>query len=402
MNTDIQKFFVPNSEGQGAVVRRRGFWGIQAGSEFYPLSVGGGAYGTLQVLDSLAASNASIVEIGESTVWAQIEAALAAHNRITDELNANFVETSTDRRRRYGGNDEMAMDELDEYGRPDAQKVTAASDVDFPLRKYGASIQWTRDSMEVMTGAQMASNVTAIMDADARMFSREIKRAIFRSANYTALDRHVDNTSLAVKRLVNADSAPIPLGPNGESFTASTHTHYLFTTGVAIAAADLTAAILTVVEHHTIGVPRVYINRADETAVAALTGFTRYLSARIVNGGGFTGTEAVQTQTSNDFNNREIGVYAASGLEAVVSVKPWIPSGYIFVWMDGGPTPIVRRIRNANRAQLRLVAENEAYPLRARSWEREHGFGVWNRTNGAILYVDTGNGDVYVDPTITQ
>src|SRR5688572_8862501 len=97
----------------------------------------------------------------------------------------DFVETTTDRRRRYGGNDEMTMEDIDEFGRPDAQKITAASDVDFPLRKFGASLQWTRDSLEVMTGAQMAANVTAIMDADARAFQREIKRALFRAANYS-------------------------------------------------------------------------------------------------------------------------------------------------------------------------------------------------------------------------
>ncbi len=402
MNTIDMSMFAPHSEGQGAIVRRRGMWGVEAGEEFLPLPVIGGAYGTLQVLDSLGSSNASIVEIGETTVWNQIAAALAAHNAITAELNANFVDVTTDRRRRYGGNDEMVMDELDEYGRADAQKVTAASDVDFPLRKYGASMQWTRDSLEVMSGAQLAANVTAIMDADQRMFSREIKKAIFRSANYTVLDRHVDNTSLAVKRLVNADSAPIPLGPNGETFTASSHTHYLFTAAAAATAAEVAALILTVIEHNPTGTARIYINRAQETAVRALTGFTAYLDARLVNIGGATGVETVKTLADFDINNREIGLFSSGGVSAVVTVKPWIPSGYLFAWVDGGPTPIVRRIRNTNRAQLRLVADDEAYPLRARSWEREHGFGIWNRTNGAVLFIDAGAAGAYVDPTITQ
>jgi len=351
------------------------------------------AFGTLSVLDSLAATNQSVIEIGEETVWKQVAAALAAHNAVTDELMADFVETTADRRRRYGGNDEMTMEDIDEFGRPDSQKITAASDVDFPLRKYGASLQWTADSLEVMSGAQMAANVLAIQDADIRAFQREIKRSIFRATNFTTIDRLVDGTSLAVKRLVNADSAPVPLGPNGETFDAATHTHYL--ASAAFIAANMDSLILAVVEHHPSGTARVYINRAQETAVRALAGFTAYTDARLVNN--TAGIVAGRTLDSFDLNNREIGVYSAGGVSAVVTVKPWVPASYLFAWVEGAPAPMVRRIRNANRAALRLVAENEVHPLRARSYEREHGFGVWNRTNGAVLFV---GGGAYVDPTL--
>lgn len=355
------------------------------------------AYGTISVLDSLAATNQSVVAIGESTVWAQVAAALTAHNEMVSELLASFVETTADRRRRYGGNDEMTMDDIDEFGRPDAQKITAASDVDFPLRKIGASLQWTRDSLEVVTGAQMAANVTAIMDADARAFQRDIKRAVLRAANYSAVDRLVDGTTLAVKRLVNADSAPIPLGPNGESFNAATHTHYLARAGGSFVASDLDGLITTVIEHHPTGTPRVYINRAQETLMRGFAGFTAYLDARLVAGGGNADPSARVSLDSMDLNNREIGVYSAAGVSAIITVKPWMPASYLFAWVDGAPPPIVRRIRTPERAALRLVAEDEAHPLRARSYEREHGFGVWNRTNGAVLYV----GDTtYADPTL--
>lgn len=385
--------FAPRSEGQGEIISRRGLLGLIVNGDFLPLPVRGGAYGTISALDSLAATNQSVVAIGEQTVWNQVAAALDAHNAVVEELMANFVETTTDRRRRYGGNDEMVMEDIDEFGRPDAQKITAAADVDFPLRKYGASLQWTRDSLEVVTGAQMAANVTAIMDADARAFQREIKRAGFRAANYSTVDRLVDGVTLNVKRFVNADSGVIPLGPNGEVFDGSTHTHYLAT--ASFIAANLDSLITTVIEHHPTGTPRVYINRASEAAVRAFTGFTAYLDARLVGA-----TNAVQTSQSLDsfdLNNREIGVYSAGGVSAVITVKPWIPANYLFAWADGGPQPMVRRIRSAQRAALRLIAEDEAHPLRARSYEREHGFGVWFRTNGAVLY--TGGG-TFTDPTL--
>jgi hypothetical protein len=56
------------------------------------------------------------------------------------------------------------------------------------------------------------------------------------------------------------------------------------------------------------------------------------------------------------------------------------------------------RERRPGSFMLTLMAEDERHPLRARAWEAEYGFGVWTRTNGAVLY--TG-GTSYVSPTIT-
>ena len=46
---------------------------------------------------------------------------------------------------------------------------------------------------------------------------------------------------------------------------------------------------------------------------------------------------------------------------------------------------------------LVLCAEYDAYPLRAKSYMREIGFGVKNRINGAVLYTGA---NTYTDPTI--
>jgi hypothetical protein len=54
-----------------------------------------------------------------------------------------------------------------------------------------------------------------------------------------------------------------------------------------------------------------------------------------------------------------------------------------------------------NGGNLELAFEDERYPLRARGWEREFGVAVWQRTNGAVLYIDTGAAGAYVAPTIT-
>lgn len=356
-------------------------------------------FGTIQVLDSLASSQQTIAQYGEDRAFADIDAARVALNRITDEIIANLVERTTDRQRRYGSADSMAMEELDEYGRPSAQKIAAGATVGFPLRKYGVALQWTRTAFEVMTGAEMAAQVTSAMNADTAAIQREVRRALFTPTNYTWVDRYVDNVSLAVKALVNADSAPIPLGPNGETFVAATHTHFNFTAGVALAAADLVALIEDVVEHFSSGQAVVYINRAQETAVRGLTGFTAYLDARLI--GANNATQATGTLDDRNLYDRAIGVFSSGGVSAEIVVKPWPPAGYLVAWIRGAPPPLVMRERVAGRGDLRLVFEEERYPLRARGWEREFGVGVFTRTAAAVLYIDTGAAAAYVAPTIT-
>lgn len=405
--TKLSMSFAPQSAGLGEITKGQGAyksaWGFYlADGSFYPLPVGGAAYGTLAALDTLAsADNATVADFGEDRAFAEIDAALAAHNAIEAELLGNFVERTTDRLKRYGSTASMSMDELDEFARPDAQKVAAGATVGIPMRLYGLSIQWTRKFFENALASELAAQTASAMDADSRVIHREIKRALFNPTNYTFVDRLTDSVSLPVKRLINADSASIPLGPNGEEFDGATHTHYLFTAGTSLAAADLTGQIETVIEHHPSGQALVYINRAQETAVRGLSGFTAYLDARLVPGGGATGTQANASLSSFNLNDRAIGIYSAGGVSAEVWVKPWVPSGYLFAWVMGAPVPLVMRTRRPNTGDLQLVADDEAHPLRARSLERECGFSVWTRTNGAVLFVDAGAAGAYVAPTIS-
>lgn len=392
----------PRTAGQGALLQRRGFYGLDLGGQFVPFPMGGSAYGTLSVVDTLASlSNTTVAAFGEDRAFAEIEAALAAHNRITAEMLGDLVERTTDRQRRYGSTDAMNMDELDEYGRADAQKIAAGATVGFPLRLYGLALQWTRKYFQTATPAELAAQTASAMDADVKVLQREVKRALFGVLNVTFTDRLVDGVSLAVKRLVNADNAAIPLGPNGESFDGATHTHYLFTAGVSLAAADLNALLETVIEHHATGQAVVYINRAQEAAVRGLAGFTAYLDARLIAPTDDLAARGTLSATGVTLNDRAIGVYSAGGVSAEVHVKPWVPSGYLFAWVMGGPTPLVMRTRNGNSGNLELVYDDEVHPLRARAYEREFGVGVWTRTNGAVLFVDAGGAGAYVAPTIS-
>jgi hypothetical protein len=357
------------------------------------------AFGTLTHFDTLAtARNTTIVNFGEDLAWQAIQDALTAHNQQLAESMREFVEDTTDRQRAYGGPDTMGMEELDEFGTPDAQKIAAGATVAFPLKFYGIALQWTRLYFINHMASELAAQVTAAQDADIKSIHRELKKALFLSSNYTFIDRRVDNVSLGVKALINADSSPMPLAPDGTSFNGATHTHYL-SAGVtwpgtaANTATDLDTLTNHVLEHFLSGQLLVLINRAQEATVRAATGFNPLVDDRLLI--------ASTTQVARggldmvNLTNRRIGVYGP----AEVWVKPWIPAGYILCLHTGtGGAALVRRTREGNGGNLELQFEQEEYPLRARGLGREFGFGVYNRIAAAVMYVTSGG---YVNPVIT-
>jgi len=197
--------------------------------------------------------------------------------------------------------------------------------------------------------------------------------------------------------LDDADSAPIPTAFDGTTFNAATHTHYLFTASTTLANADMTALVSTVIEHTQVGVPTVWINTAQRTAVAALTGFIPITPTNVTPA--YTSPSVVQAYDRNTPNNQLIG-YLANQNYAEVWVKPWIPAGYLFAYMANSLKPLKIRTRNEGSEALILAAEDEEHPLRCRVLTAEFGVGVWQRTAGAVLFVDSGGAAAYVAPAI--
>ena len=240
----------------------------------------------------------------------------------------------------------------------------------------------TKLFMETKTVGDLEQVVTMATDADVRDRLKTIRATLFNPTNnLTYKDRFVDNITLPLRALVNADSAYIPPDQFGNTFDSSTHTHYLGTS--SFVAADLTALQNTVIEHYASGQLRTYINRAQEAAVRAFSGFYPYYDARITPS---VNQDVANAVTLNQFDiyNRPIGVFGA----AEVWVKPWIPASYIFSFNLGAPKPLRMRTRPSagmDRGNLRIAAQVEAYPLMATYMEREYGIGVYERTNGAAL-----------------
>lgn len=340
-------------------------------------------------LDALASIQQTIAELGEDRVWASVDAEFQAHNEIMREMLEEVVERSTDRLRRFGGTSGMTMDEVDELGTADAEKITAGVNVGFPLRKYQRALQWTRNYFMVATGEEVAKQLQGIMQADRQNVTKQIKKAIFTSTNTTGVvDKLVDYVTLDLKALLNADGMVIPPGPNGESFNGATHTHYLATASFVVA--DLQALIDTVVEHYGTGDIRVNINKAQEAAIRGFTGFTAYIDARLIPADNTTRVQGRSLDMVNT-GDRAIGVFGA----AEIWVKPWVPASYLFAYNRMAPKTLVMRTRQG-MGDLQLIYDDDQHPLRARGYEREFGVSVWQRMNGAVLYTGAGT---YAIPT---
>jgi hypothetical protein len=350
--------------------------------------------GTYDLSSLLAQRFVSAAEFGLETIQQVLAADLAAHNLIMSQMLGELCDVTADLQRIYGTSSDGEMIEVDEYGRAPTQRALPGASVGFPLRLFQFNVGWTRKWFETKTPADMAIAVQSAEMAHKRAIEREIKRALFMSANYTfsdILDKKVD---LYVKRLVNADSAKIPNGPNGETYDGATHTHYTFEAGLT--AANLKASIDTVVEHGFGNSVKTVISRTDEATVRALNGFVAYTDARIVVAS--TATSTVAKLDTTRLDNRAIGVFEGSE----IWVKPWGVANYAFTYDAQSPAKTLAfRQRAAGTLQgLRIAAEIDTYPLQAQYMEAEFGVGVWTRTNGAIHYFNSGA--AYADPTIAS
>lgn len=319
---------------------------------------------------------------------------LAAHNRIMIELVSGLCEVTTDRQRIYGSSVSGEMQEVDEYGQAATQRSTQGSTVAFPLRKFQYPLGFTRRWLAMNTPADLAEVFLAAQKAHRRRVERQIKRAFFLKTNYTFQDHLVDNVDLGVKRLINADGAPIPNGPqDGEVFDGAVHDHYTAEATLSTGGVDI--LIDNVIEHSLGADIKIGINRTDEADWRALTGFVPYADSRL---------EVFRNSTSPDVPfvrldqsvtvNRAIGLYNA----AEVLVKSWVPATYAACWDNGWSKPLAfRQDQVATFQGLQMVAEETSHPLLAQYMEAFFGVGVWERTAMACLFFANAT---WVDPTI--
>lgn len=332
----------------------------------------------------------SPLQLGLNTIQPVLAKDLDNHNKITTDMVSIMADITDDYRRVYGSSDVIEMIEADEFSRAHSAKGRTGSEAAFPMRGFQLAIGWDKAYFQRASVADMAQTQISAQKGEVIRIRAEMQKAIYLSSNYSFIDYRDTKVSLPVRRFLNADGLDIPDSPFGAQFNSATHTHYLAT--AALVAANLTALIQTVLEHHINGKPTVIINQADETAVRALVGFQAYIDSRIT-----LNVSANQpTSRLNPFttDNRPIGLFGS----AEIWVKPWaLPSYFLMVDM-AAPKPLACRVRKGQtQINLTTMAELDFAPLYAKYMEAEFGFGVWTRTNGAVLF--TGGG-AYVDPVL--
>lgn len=350
--------------------------------------------GTYSLADLRANRFTSIAAFGLDNINVILQRDLAANNQIVIELQSELAVQTTDKQRVYGASIDGDMVEIDEFARSATKKPSVGSGVGFPLKNFQYPVGWDKRWIDRASVGELAEKAIAAETAYLKAHRRDLKKALFLSTNYTWRDINgVPVADLSVKRLVNADSMAIPNGPDGSTFNAATHTHYLAT--ATMTAAGLTAAINTVVEHgHGERVIAAF-NFADEATVRALTGFVAAPDYRVIPANNAAYTRDV-TNPGNMYN-RFIGIFGA----AEVWIKPWAIANYAFIWDANSPMkPLILREDNVAGYQgLRLAATLETYPLYAQYFEASFGYGVWTRTNGCAWYFASAS---YTDPTITS
>lgn len=355
------------------------------------------AFGTLSTLDDLQTVEDSVEAFGEQNLVDRVNQALRIHNAAMQEAVADFAIVTNQRQLGYGAAGEMEMQELDQFGSPDTQKITAAGNLGLPLRFYGIAVQWTRHFVLNASVAQLLAQFDAAATADVRNLTRQIRRALLWPTNTIGyIDKlQTPILTLDLRALLNGDGMTIPSGPNGETFDGATHTHY--SAEAALTEAGLTAALDTVIEHGVQGGVTIYIARSDEAIIRAFTGFERYVDQRVNPGA--NDSYATGGLDVNNPNDRAIGVF--EGAEVVV--KPWVPAQYQIVFERGAGTdkPLAIRTRSGNLAGtggFGTLYENDEFPLRARALGREFGVGVAQRHKAAVHF---SGGGTYTAPILT-
>jgi hypothetical protein len=350
--------------------------------------------GSLSLKDLLSERFQSVAQFGENTVNAVITRDQATYNTLLANMFDLLADRTRDRLRISGASSAGEMVDVDEQGTAPTQTAGGGSTLGFPLRLKQYNLAWTRRWFNAHSPAEMAEQVLSAQQAHMRGLIRDMKRAIYTATNATFRDRlQTPQLDLGVKAFQNADSFPIPNGPNGETFTASSHQHY--TAAASLAIADVLAAISNVLEHGFGSRIIVAINSADAAAFSALTGFVALTPVEIINSVNAAAT--VERLNTANMGDRMIGRFSPSGAE--VWVKPWAVANYAFVFDAGTPLkPLVLRTQDGGAPSLDIVSEYEHYPIRAQFMETAYGFGVWNRLNGAVHQFSNGT---YVSPTIT-
>lgn len=345
----------------------------------------------IYTLEDLRSANfSSAIDYGMDKILPILQNDLAQYNSYVNEVLAYMCGKTTKQAMIWGSSSVSEFTEMDEFGKPVAKRENLGSSVMFPIRKYMAGIFFSRDFWETATGNEIAEKMITLEQGHFEKLLSLMKSALFNSTNYSFTDPYTQQV-LSVKRLLNADSTPIPQY-GGQTFTASSHSHYLGTS--SLSGSNITTLTDHVIEHGHKNV-QIQINAANRTAFEALTGFTAVTPVSLIPQTDENATVARVDVANVNPTNRYIGDF--KGYPVWVKPSPQIPENYILAVSVNNADPVLMmRERVQPKLQgLMLDAPVPSEPLLAEEARFYAGFGVNNRSAAAVLY--TANA-TYSDP----
>lgn len=316
-----------------------------------------------------------------------IENVLAQHEEMMTEMMSLLVSKVTAYQEYFEGGSSGYLQEVDEYGRALPTRLGPGWSVAYPLTILSDNKGWTDIAIAKLTLKELSRQIDDALAKDARTMVREIRRALFKSSNWTFTDEQYG--SLTIRRLVNADGMTIP-DYYEDTFTGASHTHFITSGAASLADGDIKAALDLLTEHGLDGDLRVLFNKAQETDIKALSDFNASYPAKVDPGA--TTAQAIGLSDADAIGFCE---------NAEVALKPWIPSGYFFAYDARAEAPLGMREEPVKRLKGFHLAANEGvdvhYPLRNRFFRRIAGFGARHRLNGACMEITADAS--YTDPT---
>ncbi len=351
--------------------------------------------GVLAGLLGITDLDTRLVSLETRTVTDAVNEVLARYTEVRNEAFAFFVESeTTDAKWTYTLPGGAEMELVDEYGTPVEERPVGKWEVAFPLRKAVKGWGYDRDTFAYLTVADLERINASMQIANAKTHKKQMMKALFGNANYTFTDRR--HGALTIRRLANGDGSTYP--PVMGSDTEADDTHYLETGYTSITDTNNPLKLIKdELKEHWPGPYKVValINSAQRAAITSLSAFVDARQAGIDPGD----DQAVASEVGGRVPGEFLGIVPANG----VWVYEWdegIPANYLFGRDLGRPAPLIRRVHGPEQLRgFKIEGEDESWPLFKRSWvDRDLGYGVGNRLNGAV--VELGTGGSYTVPAI--
>lgn len=331
-----------------------------------------------------------------ATLWDDFAARLSVFNAMHSAVEARLAQPTTLTTERIAVPRRARMEEASEFGQPKLIRTERLAR-GYPLVHYDLGFGFTQEFLDDATTQEINNIAILAQEAWGRRRRQTLYEALFFESNVT------DKDGILTRRLYNGDGEE---PPEYESFTHDgTHTHYLFSAGVAFATADI-ATMEEELLHHGYGddLPggaggNLWLH-APRAAMATIRGFADFIPSP---------TASVGVELANSgviiggVGAPGPGVQGFVGRFTIVEDLT-IPDGYLLGYATGGAfspsNPVrMRQHSNASARGLRLNPGRNDYPLSDSFYDGYVGAGIANRGAACVMFEDTGAGAAYVDPT---